>query len=490
MATVHLGRLLGPVGFSRTVAIKRLHDNFAQDPQFVAMFLDEARIAARIRHPNVCGTLDVVALKGELFLVMEFLQGESLSGLLRSAFARDIPVAPSLVASILVDALDGLHAAHVATDEHGQPLNIVHRDISPQNIFVGVDGIARVLDFGIAKAAGRVQTTGDGQLKGKLAYMPPEQIRGAVCQASDTYAAAVVLWEALAVRRLFGGDHPAEVLDSVLHMAIPPPSTHAPGLSPELDALVLRGLDRDPAARFTSAREMARELERIAKPQSRAAVGAWVEEVAKESISHRAASIARIESSSKDLPRPITAEGVLVSAVALPPPAAVESAPRPSERTVTSVEQAPLVTARPAAKSRSRLVRATPILVSAILGAGVVFAGTRLRPHVVAASAAATSASAGPVSGRTESGGATVQPEAPAVSVLPAVIPDVAGDTAIATAASATASAPPRSARPRATLRTSSTARPTPASPSAAPAGKNCTTVDSAGILHVKPECL
>jgi serine/threonine protein kinase len=171
MATVHFGRLLGPVGFSRTVAIKRLHPHFARDPEFVTMFLEEARLAARIRHPNVVQTLDVVATKGELFLVMDYVQGESLARLQRAVVAANQLIAPSMTRAIVSGVLHGLHEAHEAKDERGQPLGIVHRDVSPQNIMVGVDGVARVLDFGIAKAVGHTQITRDGHVKGKVAYM-------------------------------------------------------------------------------------------------------------------------------------------------------------------------------------------------------------------------------------------------------------------------------------------------------------------------------
>src|SRR5262245_394878 len=150
MATVHLGRLLGPVGFSRTVAIKRLHAQFATDPEFVSMFLDEARLAARIRHPNVVPTLDVVATEGELFVVMEYVHGESLSRLIKEEARNGRRIPPRIAASLISGTLQGLHAAHEARDERGNPLNIVHRDVSPQNILVGSDGIARVLDFGVA----------------------------------------------------------------------------------------------------------------------------------------------------------------------------------------------------------------------------------------------------------------------------------------------------------------------------------------------------
>src|SRR5262245_60206940 len=158
MATVHLGKLLGAVGFARTVAIKRLHAQFAKDPDFVAMFLDEARIAGRIRHPNVVPILDFVQDDGELLLVMEYVHGESLARLARSwrtSTGQGVPVPIAL--SIMSAALYGLHAAHEATDERGAPLDIVHRDVSPQNILVSHDGVARVVDFGVAKAAGRMQ---------------------------------------------------------------------------------------------------------------------------------------------------------------------------------------------------------------------------------------------------------------------------------------------------------------------------------------------
>src|SRR5262245_16586952 len=167
MATVHLGRVLGDAGFARTVAIKRLHPHYAKDPEFVSMFVDEARLAARITHPNVVSTVDAVTMGSELFLVMEYVHGESLAGLFYAAQHAGIRIPPAVAVAVVADVLYGLHAAHEARGEDGQPLGIVHRDISPPNILVGVDGVARVLDFGIAKAIVRVQTTREGQLKGK-----------------------------------------------------------------------------------------------------------------------------------------------------------------------------------------------------------------------------------------------------------------------------------------------------------------------------------
>jgi serine/threonine protein kinase len=293
MATVHIGRLLGPVGFSRTVAIKRLHTQYARDPEFVAMFLDEARLAARISHPNVVPTLDVVASSDELLLVMEYVRGESLSRLLRAIPTRRVP--PAMAVTIMVGVLHGLHAAHEAKSENGEPLGLVHRDVSPHNILVGTDGVPRVLDFGIAKASGRVQTTRDGQLKGKVAYMAPEQVSGSVTRVSDVYAAAVVLWEALAGTRLFAGANEVEVMRKVLDEEVLPPSKHVPDLPKELDAVTLRGLDRDPAKRFSTTRDMAVALENIIAPATTVRIGEWVESLAAQTLADRARCIARVE---------------------------------------------------------------------------------------------------------------------------------------------------------------------------------------------------
>jgi serine/threonine-protein kinase len=296
MATVHLGRLIGSAGFARSVAIKRLHAHYARDPEFIAMFLDEARLAARIVHPNVVPTLDVVQVDNELFLVMEYVRGASLSRLMRAARARGERIPAPIVSSIVCGTLHGLHAAHEAKNEQGVPLDIVHRDVSPQNILVGTDGAARVLDFGVAKAVGRSQTTRDGQLKGKLAYMAPEQMRGAkVTRRTDVYAASVVLWEALTCTRLFQSENEAHLIQRVLAGQAPPPSSIAPELPPGLDVIVLRGVELDASQRFETARDMAIALAAcvpVAPPEQ---VGEWVEAYAAPELSERATAIAEME---------------------------------------------------------------------------------------------------------------------------------------------------------------------------------------------------
>jgi serine/threonine protein kinase len=312
MATVHLGRLLGPVGFSRTVAIKRLHAQFASDPEFVSMFLDEARLAARIRHPNVVPTLDVVATGGELFLVMEYVPGESIARLSRVLRERQQTLPTRILSAVMAGVLHGLHAAHEAKDERGAPLGIVHRDMSPQNVLLGTDGVARVLDFGVAKAAGRMQTTREGQIKGKLSYMPPEQLRGAtVNRQSDIYAAGVMLWELVTGQRLFAGDNEGAIVAKVLDGRVEAPSkvlmrgssaahTIDSGtlLALEsIDSTILRALASEPSARFATAREMAIEIERKLPPATGSEVADWLEAIAKDVLSSRAAMVAEIESS-------------------------------------------------------------------------------------------------------------------------------------------------------------------------------------------------
>ncbi|MDB4963589.1 MAG: serine/threonine protein kinase [Myxococcales bacterium] len=296
MAVVHVARLTGPAGFSRAVAIKLLHGHLANDPEFSSMFLDEARLAACIRHPNVVPTLDVVAAEDQLFLVMELVQGESLSQLIRDANTANERIPLRVASAIFIGVLHGLHAAHEARAATGEPLGIVHRDVSPQNILVGRDGVARVLDFGIAKAAGRLHTTRDGQIKGKAAYMAPEQLRTESVDArTDVYAAAVVLWEVLTGTRLFVADSMEATINTVFERTVPAPSTLNPEVPASLDSLVLRGISRHPRQRFATAREMALALEDVVAPATPREVSEWFDRIAGDRFRLRASSIADIE---------------------------------------------------------------------------------------------------------------------------------------------------------------------------------------------------
>ncbi len=321
MATVHFARLIGAQGFRRTVAAKRLLPHLTRDHDFSLMLIDEARLAARIRHPNVVSTLDVVQTESELVLVMEYVHGESLSKLTRMAYQRGERVPLGVTAAILIDTLHGLHAAHEANDERGQPLGIVHRDISPQNLLVGSDGITRIADFGIAKAAGRSQTTRDGSVKGKLSYMAPEQLsQGEVTRTTDVFAATVVLWELLTGERLFEGTSQAESVFKVMSGPIPTPSSLSPNLPPQLDAIVARGLQRDSSRRFQTAREMALALEECTPRIRPSEIAAWVERISADSLARKGLLLAAIEHAPTELGDGPATEFLDVRASNRPPP--------------------------------------------------------------------------------------------------------------------------------------------------------------------------
>jgi len=301
-ATVHFGRLLGQ-GFARTVAIKRLHPAYARDPQFTGMFLDEARLAARIRHPNVCSILDVVTVDDVPCLVLDYVHGEPLAKLIHAAVQIDETVPYDVAAGIVCGMLHGLHEAHEATDEQGEPLHIIHRDVSPQNVLVGTDGVPRVVDFGLAKAVGRLQNTAEGQLKGKLGYMAPEQFALAeIDRRVDVYSAAVVLWESLTGQFLFDRSAPSSLMHQILEGEVRPPSAVAPDIPAELDEVCLRGLSRNPSDRFETAHDMAVAIESAVVLPSPREIGAWVERVAGDVLRERARVLARIEAEHPSAP--------------------------------------------------------------------------------------------------------------------------------------------------------------------------------------------
>lgn len=262
MATVYVARAQGVAGFERVVAIKVLHPHLAHDEDFISMFLDEARLAARIRHPNVVATLDISDTQGDgYFLVMEYVEGDHFGALLRNAARGAERLTVPVVGRIVMDALLGLHAAHTLTDTTGQLLDLVHRDISPHNILVGADGIARITDFGVAKAQVRLSSTRDGQFKGKLSYMAPEQAAsGEASQRSDIFSMGIVMWEALTGRRLFRGENNAEVLNKILNADVPKLSQLDPELEP-FDDVAAKALARLPEDRFETAEAFADAIE-------------------------------------------------------------------------------------------------------------------------------------------------------------------------------------------------------------------------------------
>jgi serine/threonine protein kinase len=288
MATVFLGRVTGAKGFQRLVAIKRLHPHLESEEEFVSMFLDEARLAAKIRHPNVVGTLDVEDDE-HLYLVMEYVEGDRLLALLRHSAKTGEKIPPAVAVRIAMDTLAGLHAAHELCDDDGSPIGLVHRDVSPQNILVSVDGSVKLVDFGIAKASARLSVTRDGQLKGKIAYMAPEQTkRSEIDRRVDVFAMGIITWEMLTAKKLFNGESDVEVLNQLLFEPIPRLREVAPTVPASLDSVVARSLERDPAKRFSTAAEFADALERASKifggPAATKTIAAHLQKVSGDKI--------------------------------------------------------------------------------------------------------------------------------------------------------------------------------------------------------------
>lgn len=262
MASVYIARAQGVAGFERLVAIKVLHPHLAYEQEFISMFLDEARLAARIRHTNVVPTLDISESPGDgYFLVMEYIEGNHLGVLLGRAAQQGERLPRPFICRVLIDTLQGLAAAHRLTDENGSPLKLVHRDVSPHNILVGTDGIARLTDFGVAKADVRMASTRAGQFKGKLSYMAPEQASSSQAdQRSDLFSVGIILWESLTGRRLFRGETNAATLNKLLNETVVKPSAYGEELEP-FDEIVMKALSRNPEQRFQSADELGEALD-------------------------------------------------------------------------------------------------------------------------------------------------------------------------------------------------------------------------------------
>ena len=264
MATVYLAQLAGNQGFHKWIAIKTIHDHIARNEKFIRMFLDEARLTARIDHPNACTVFDFGEADGAFFIAMEYLHGEHLGALAKRAWSEagegmDV----GLGARIIADVARGLHSAHELTNQEGASAEVVHRDVSPQNIFVLYNGISKIVDFGIAKSTERLdESTRTGELKGKMSYMSPEQLDGApLDRRTDIWALGVVLWEMTVGQRLFKRENEARAVVAVLSDPIPRPSARRPEYPPALEAIVMRALERDASKRYATAGDFARDLE-------------------------------------------------------------------------------------------------------------------------------------------------------------------------------------------------------------------------------------
>ncbi len=270
MATVYIGRALGTAGFEKVVAVKVIHPHLASEPEFVEMFLDEARIAARIHHPHVVEILDLGHEDDQFFMAMEYVEGDTLSSLIKELQRSQRRLPESVGLQIIADACEGLAAAHDLVDPDGVPYHVVHRDVSPHNLLVGRDGRVRVVDFGIMKAAGKRSTTLTGQLRGKLPYMSPEQARGKPLDLrTDLFALGVVAWELLIGERLFTGETESEILTRVCEFKVPDIASLHPKLAPGCVTLLRRALAPSVTERYRDAHEMLRDV-RLALRESSA----------------------------------------------------------------------------------------------------------------------------------------------------------------------------------------------------------------------------
>jgi eukaryotic-like serine/threonine-protein kinase len=344
MATVYLGRVNAAGGFERLVAIKVMHPHIAGETDFVTMFLDEARLAARIRHPNVVATHDVDQGPQGLFLVMDYVDGPPLHLIVKAAAKKRESVPLDVLLRIFCDVLEGLHAAHELTDENGKSLGLVHRDMSPHNILVGKDGVARLTDFGVAHAQARLTTTRGANLKGKVSYLSPEQVLvGRVDRRSDLFSAGVVLWEALTRRRLFKGETEGQTIAQIIAGARAAPIAYDPSIPRAISDACMRALSASLSDRYQTAIDFADTLEAaaraagiaIARPRQVGAYLATLEipppslaipgaPVGSTSRSHGSASAARIASALAGvLPAPATSNPESIPPSATEPSATV-----------------------------------------------------------------------------------------------------------------------------------------------------------------------
>ncbi|WXB19012.1 protein kinase [Pendulispora albinea] len=378
MADVYLALQSGPQGFRKLVVVKKLRADVAEEDTYRAMLLDEARLAARLRHPNVVQTLEVGAHDGENFIAMEYLEGQPLGRIATAAFRANRPIEAPLAVQIVIDALSGLHYAHELHDFDGMPLGIVHRDVSPQNIFVTYDGEVKLVDFGIARTVLSNTATAVGTFKGKPSYTAPEQVRGdPIDRRVDVFATGIVLWELLAQRRLFRADTPMEAMHKLLLEEIPRLSTVVHHIHPLLDAICARALEKDASARFETALEMRTALEAYfdevgVRPLGRDKLGAWVATLFEKERSTVRARISECIRA-QDGERSIESVPTLVVA-----PGASGSTPQSTSHPIYSTLHPPKVPASEAKGRRGTLIMAG-VAVAAVAGIAGLFVSNGLR---------------------------------------------------------------------------------------------------------------
>ena len=306
MADIYLASQTALAGFEKLIVIKRILPNLSREPRFVEMFLDEARIAATLNHPNVVQIFDLGRIQNQYFIAMEYLPGESLSTMIRACRRRKIRIPPELAAGMILQAAEGLHHAHIMTARDGSPLGIVHRDVSPQNVFILYDGGVKVVDFGIAKAELRSTKTQTGTLKGKYAYMSPEQIAGYELDGrSDVFALGVVLWECLARRKLFNQENDLKLLQAITEQDAPSPRTVDPEVPELLAGITGKALARNRDDRYQSAAEFRSALRRYLKASDQdwdnVAIGKFMQDLFSDRIKEKRNLIESAQASDADI---------------------------------------------------------------------------------------------------------------------------------------------------------------------------------------------
>ncbi|MGV3619917.1 MAG: serine/threonine protein kinase [Archangium sp.] len=350
MAEVWLAKQTGIEGFNRHVVVKRILPHLAEDPEFVQMFLNEAKIASRFNHPNIAQIYDLGEKDGQYFIAMEFIHGEDLGRVMRRAWSTGQWVARHIALRIVADSCQGLYYAHTRNDEQGRPLRVVHRDISPQNILISFDGAVKVVDFGIAKASDQVSMTKSGAIKGKFAYMAPEQAAGKPLDArSDVFALGLVLYELVTGVRPLKRDSELATLQAALECKIDPPSAVAE-VPVELDEIVMRALAKAPDDRYTDAREFQRSLEQFLLHSKELSTSAEVSELMAALFADRLGEEARLGApnpsteSSTSNPIPPSYSGAPSVTQPPPKPASRPPPPPPASRTQDHVRASPSLT--------------------------------------------------------------------------------------------------------------------------------------------------
>jgi hypothetical protein len=461
MGAVYLARMAGVSGFSRLYAVKVMHPHLADEQEFVHMLLDEARVASRIHHANAVSILDVGESPHGYFLVMDYVDGCTLSNVRTTPKLTD-EEKTRVGVRVILDALAGLHAAHELSDDEGRSLHIVHRDVSPHNVLIGSDGLGRITDFGIALASSRIAASRPGMIKGKPQYMAPEQVLAKpVDRRADVFCAGIILWEFLSRGRLFRGDTEAATMMMVCNAPIERPSSRLP-LPDGFDDVCMRALERDVDRRYPTARAFADALHRVAEDAdwslSTGEVAervhtAFAEDIARRKglVRDQARATGQSSVSTGRTPavaaRPLTQSMLEGDTLAVTPaPRAAPTPPKETSASIPAIEVAPqpkpnATTARrsvpqEAPTSRVRIVAAAAITSTVVAIGGVWWSRSHGLPPPAAAAARPAPAPVQPPPAPT--------PPAPVVEASPA--PVVAPPPPLAADASAPVASPPAEA--------------------------------------------